>query len=392
MAYDEGGAGVAANQTITLVGNATGAGTLTAVIGGRTFRAGVANADTITEMGDALVAKINAAANAPFTAANAAGTVTVTARTKGTHGNSIAIRCSITSGITTTATAGGATFASGATNGDPTTQLANIESQRFHHIAFHQSDSTNAALVKTHIDAVSTALNQKWGTMVVGFTGTNANAQTLAAALDSYRCQVAWHQTSDQSEFELAACLAALRAKTVDRKSPLNLQELKGITAQNDETKWPTESDESSAIQNGVTPIRALRNGKAYVVRSVHARTTTPRFLDTAVVEISDYIDEDFIEQARARYGNAALKRISEATTPNVVTKERIQQLLEERMLMWDKDLDYIDGAQTDIDNGDVVAELNATDTNRIDVGYPFRAVQNAVVIAVMKTYTTSIE
>lgn len=391
MSYAEGGAAVAASGTVTLATTATGAGTLAVHVAGRLFRVGVQSGDTPTVVGDALAAAINAHANLPATAANAAGVVTITARNAGTSGNSIRIRSEISSGIAMTSTDSGAALASGATEGNPATSaLPAIENQRFHMIAFHSADSTNANAVATHQEARSVATEQKWGHAVCAITGTSSAADTLAGAIDSYRMNVVWHKSSDQPEFELAAAYAGERARVVDRNRTLNYHKLPGISAQYDESAWPKSLEIENRLAAGVVPIRPMRGGEIEIVRNVNSKQSPDAGLrDSEPFEISDFIDEDLIETVKARYPDSALKVSSPANTPRVVTPERILLVLHERMRLWDLELDYTQGSEKDIADGATVAEANATDPNRMDVGYPFRPVFGYHVGAFLKTYTT---
>lgn len=109
-------AGTPAEGTVTFTGTATEDGTISIAIGSRvnhTFDIAVADTDTPTIIGDALVALIDADPNIPVTAANTTGVVTLTAVNDGTEGNKIGIAKSGTVAGVTTALVG---MASGATN------------------------------------------------------------------------------------------------------------------------------------------------------------------------------------------------------------------------------------------------------------------------------------
>lgn len=383
-------AGVAASQTVTLANNATAVGTLSVWVAGRLFRVGIETGDTPTVIGDALEAAVNAHANLPVTASNSTGTVTFTARQKGIGGNTIAIRSEITASIGTTSTDGAAYLASGTLEGDPTTQLANAEGQRFHIIACWANDPTTVAIFKTHINKQSTATVQKWGFVIAPSCESIASAVTDAATYDAYRVQLVNLYLSDVPEYELCAAFAALRTKEVNRNKTLDYLELTGIPAPYNQTGWPATDDEQTALEGGVAVLRPMRNGGGcQVVRNVHTRVTTPAFYDCEPLEISDYIDEDLISMAKLRFARKSLKVSSPAGTPNVVTPERFLIFLHERMRIWDIELDYTQGAEADIEAGATKAQQNASDTSRLDVGYPFRPVFGLHVIAVRKEFTT---
>lgn len=87
----EPGAAVKASGTIVFAVNASSSGTQFFMIGGILYSFGVANSATPTAQGDSLVAAITAELGSSFTAVNAVGTVTVTAKTAGVNGNDIKI-------------------------------------------------------------------------------------------------------------------------------------------------------------------------------------------------------------------------------------------------------------------------------------------------------------
>lgn len=79
-------AGTAAEAVITLTGPATESGSITFIVGSkndRSYTIDIADTDSATVIGDALVAAITADTSAPFTAANVAGVVTITAVSTG---------------------------------------------------------------------------------------------------------------------------------------------------------------------------------------------------------------------------------------------------------------------------------------------------------------------
>lgn len=84
--------GTQATYAFTISGPATASGTFTCKIAGESYAVSVANADTATEIGDALVALINADLNLQCTAANVTGTVTLTCRNDGVIAGDLDVR------------------------------------------------------------------------------------------------------------------------------------------------------------------------------------------------------------------------------------------------------------------------------------------------------------
>lgn len=390
VSYAEGGAAVAGSGTVTLATSATGAGTLKVWICGKLFQVGIANADTPTDVGDLIAAAINAASNFPVTAANATGVVTLTHRTKGPHGNSVKYRSEITSGIGMTATDAGSAFTAGATEGDPTTALANAEGDRYHLVVLNTyDDDVTLGVLQDDREQQSGVAVQKWGLGIAGHNGTATEAQTLATSIDSYRIQIFHLAGADQPSYWLAAAFAGLRAKKA-ANLPLDYQVVKGITAPYDEASWPTAAETEACLEGGVTEAKPLRSGDVQVVRSVICRQTAPiAFRDHQVAEISDYTDESIINTFRLRLLGKPLKEGSPPGTPTTVTPDRATRVLNQVLKTLDK-MDYLQGVELSIAAGHNFAEVNAQDPNRIDTAFDYWPVASAHFFACKKSYITS--
>lgn len=115
IALDDNGSGVDATGVFTITGTATEAGTLTFYVGSKRnhkFTIAVADTDTPTIIGDALVAAIVADTKVPISSANVTGVVTLTALNAGTYGNTFGLAVEGTVGgvtVAITAMASGAT-------------------------------------------------------------------------------------------------------------------------------------------------------------------------------------------------------------------------------------------------------------------------------------------
>lgn len=386
VAYAEG-AGLQAAGTVTLATNASSNGVLTVWLAGRRFQVAISSGDTPTVVGDLLAALINAHPNLCATAANVTGTVTVTHRIKGTHGNTVGLRCEITcTGMTATPSA--AFLAGGTVPGDPTSVLAGLQGERFHVVVLNTyDDATTAGKLVTDRELQSSVSVQKWGLGIVGHCGTGADAQTLATAMDSYRAQVVHLEACDQGNVELAAAFAAHRALKPGNQS-VNRAELVGISS-HDRTAWPTAAEIEADLQGGVTPIRPRENGKTQVVRSVVTRQTLPiPFRDHMPIEISDYADEAVIAKMDTLQGRP-LKSGSPPASATTLTPNRVTAALNEVLLDLDNK-DWLQGVQDSKDAGHNKAEINGDDPNRVDAAWDFWPVAFMHRFAGRKTYITA--
>jgi len=185
IALDDNGAGVAATGTITVVGTASEAGTLTVIVGSEKnhkFSVAVANTNNETTVAAAIVAAVNADLDVPVTASNVSGVVTFTAINAGTYGNSIGIevRGSV-AGITSTDVVG---MASGATDPTLTGVFDVIGENRYQAIVWPYPDALTelTGLLDPRFNADGKVLDG------VGFTAkadSVANLKTLGAAPNS---------------------------------------------------------------------------------------------------------------------------------------------------------------------------------------------------------------
>jgi phage tail sheath gpL-like len=388
VAYKAGSTPVAASQTVTLATAASSSGVLRVWVMGERFEVGIASGDAASDVGDLIAAAINGHANLPATAANVAGVVTITARTAGLPGNTIAVRSEITcSGMTSTD--GGAYLASGTVAGDASTQLAAIEADRYHLIAMECDDATEVGAFKTHIEAASTPAQKRWGLGIFASIDTAANTQTLSNTIDSYRMQCVWQENSDRPIFVLAATFAAHRAKYGPSES-LDDEVLLGVKAQYDEDAWPNVGDIETALEEGIVVLRPLRDsGAAQIVRSVITRQTLPlSYRDHTIVEKSDYTDLTIIA-ALSPYKGKILKVDSPPGLPSTITPDRASTKVGRALRALDR-IDVLQGVAAAIAAGEVYAEANATDVTRLDVAFPFKPTQTAHGIMCKKTYQTT--
>jgi len=115
ISIDDNGAGVAAESLITITGGATEDGELVFYVGSKKFneyKIAVANLDALGDIASAIAAAITADSKALVTAAAVLGVVTLTAKNKGTFGNTIGSKVEGTVagvGVALTAMSSGAT-------------------------------------------------------------------------------------------------------------------------------------------------------------------------------------------------------------------------------------------------------------------------------------------
>jgi phage tail sheath gpL-like len=264
-------AGTKAEEDVVFVGTATCNTVFRLRIGGKEVAIDVTDEDTITEIGDALEAAINADTSLPVTANNAAGTVTLTARNGGTIGNGIKLRGGFdatTDQVTTTVTIPTA-LAGGVGEVDVADALAAITGARYHIVGCTLDGSAAGADLRDHLDEESDAEHDHGEIGIQVINGTLSDATTLALALNGNRNIVAAINGSESWSVEICAAMAAAMSREEVATRPYNGMELKGIIAPPVESRWRKGTETRSLIDNGVTPLYVKPGEKVAIMRAV---------------------------------------------------------------------------------------------------------------------------
>lgn len=289
VAETSGGSPVAATAVLTIATTATGTGTITVTICGEecsfTFISGL----TASLIGDGIAEAINRKTFLPCAAVNASGTVTLTAKLKGTSQGTgtlgiIRVRVSITAGVATTASFGGAFLGTGVAGAEgSTTEAANtltalntVTSVSKYFLVSSGVDATTLGHFKTHVSTKSEPRQGIFGVVISGYPGSLSTCQTLATG-KNYEClAIAWQLNSEHDAAELAANLAAVRQKHEQVDSAYNFASYSEpdwlIKPAFSTTDWPDGDDLNDAINDGITAI-ASKEGGSYIVMSCNTRS-----------------------------------------------------------------------------------------------------------------------
>jgi phage tail sheath gpL-like len=182
IALDDAGGAVQGTGVFTITGPATEDGRLvfSAVSDKQhSYDVDVLDTDTATDIGDALAALITADGNAPFTAANVAGVVTLTAENGGTLSNDYAIKVSGSVAGVAVALTG---WSGGATDPVTSTLFDPVQNVRYNTILYPASfDIADAqAFIDTRFNVVN---DIKDGVVVVHLTDTLANLKIASQSV-----------------------------------------------------------------------------------------------------------------------------------------------------------------------------------------------------------------
>ncbi|MFA5161149.1 MAG: phage tail sheath subtilisin-like domain-containing protein [Elusimicrobiales bacterium] len=256
----------AAVGSIAITGPATAPGRLTLYVGAVPVKINVASEDTAAEIATALKAALDNLPDLPVTAAVNSGTITLTAKNKGTLGNTIILSAETdAAGAAFTITA----MTGGALDPDMEDALAIVAGERYHIIASPLNDEDSLAALAAHCEAVSAASAEKWGMGVFGYpSGGLAAACTLGGELNSWLLSGFYLRGSKTAPFEQAAVYAAVLAAEEDPARPLNTVEMTGVAAPAIADRL-SDPEQESCLYNGVTPGEVATDGSVQIVRAI---------------------------------------------------------------------------------------------------------------------------
>lgn len=377
IALDDAGAGVAGTQTVTLTGPATSQGVITVNVGGQAVQIAVAVNDTATAMAAALKTQFDNQSNLPVTAAAVAGVLTLTAKCKGTLGSLIKVSATALagsvpiSGVTVAVAAGVA----GATDPTIATALATVFSGGHNIIISAWNDQTNLTALRTHLDSVSGALEQRGAIGVYGHVGTLSQGTTLAALINSGRISYALLPNAFDNSYELAAAYGAEIAFEEDPARPLNTLPLTGILP-NPQANRLGRTEQEVCLYNGTTPLEVGPGDRVQIVRAVTTYTLDPQgipdiaLLDLTTIRTLDYVRKAIRERISLRFPREKMTHRTEAK----VRSEIIDVLykLEE--------LEIVENVADNLTG--IIVERDLQDPNRLDAKIPTDVVNGLHVFA----------
>mgnify|MGYP001558748352 CR=1 FL=1 len=392
---------------ITFVTSANAAYTVRFRLGEYVIDVAVANGDNVTAIADTCADAILSYPDLPWTAQNAAGILTLSAKHPGPRGNRLPAWAAfvdsagnetviISTGTvtspgattgqwTTGTTSGGVVFgATGTTQDTFALALASVLTTRYDRIALACYDSANVALVKSQVATMAGVTSQKLQQYIFATNTALATAITLATGVNDARGQCVWSYQNPISCEEIAAQVAAARligdaqaggtlvGEATDPAANLDGCELKDVLQQTAVGDRPLATDIESALNNGITPLSPSGSNPGFmtIVRSVTTRSldslSQPNFanLDTSTVTIPDYCADDLRSKLATTYKGKKLgvdaSDGSPPTAANVVTPSIVRG----KMAAWLKEYEeagIIRNVDTDLPLLQVIADTTVS-------------------------------
>ena len=372
VALEDAAGAEAAVWKATITGVPTAAGTLYLALNADLLAVNVSATDTPTSIAAAFVTAIAALPALPFTANNAAGVLSITAKNKGTVANAFKL---VSSGTVAGIAVAVAVGVAGASDPDITPALTAAFLGGHNNVAIAYRDAVSSVVLRTYIESVGSSLEKRWATGTVASNGTLGTAITLSSAINSGWISNAWCRATPTATMEMAAAYAATIAATEDPALPFNDVEVRGIAAPSvaDQT---SRSEQENALFNGVAPLYVGPGGRVQIVRAVTTYTVNPAnvpdiaMLDLTTMRTMAYVGKVFVEDRGRRYSRAK-------NTP------RLRNSIHDSGKVLLKKLEELEIIEAvDANMPDYIVETDAQDPSRINERIPVDVVNGLCVIA----------
>ncbi len=373
-ALDDDGSAIDATGTFTISGAATAAGVVYTYIGGTRITAAVDSGDAPTIVGDALAAAINADTSLPVTAANAIGTVTVTAKNGGEVGNDIDLRINYNDGEVLPAGIDCAVvgMASGAANPDIQDVIDIMGDTWYNLIVCPFNDATNLTAIETELDNRFGPTKQIDGLYLTAKNGELGDLETFGNGRNSkyVSCQHIRKVPAYSADFVAAYGAVIAYNGEIDPARPFQTLELKGILAPAAVDQF-TNTENNSLLFDGIATFKVI-GGKVLIQRAITMyQTNAAGAVDTAYLDVVTlltlmYLRYDFRNYILGKYPRSKLAADGTnfgsgqpVITPSIGKGEAITKFRQWEQLGL---VENIDQFKTDL-----VCEIDTIDPNRLN-------------------------
>ena len=399
----EPSAGQKATGTFAITGPASGAGTLSLYVAGQRVQVAVADEDTATEIGDAVVTAITAATDLPVAAANSTGTVTVTAKWKGETGNDIHLGVNLGGDLAGEALPAGVAvavtaMASGTAAPDLANAIAALGDEDYEHVGFPFTDTTSLDAIKAEFGFGDSGrwgwMRQLYGHVWSAKRGTQGTLTTFGNARNDGAISVLGYPNARPSPpWEVAAAYAAQAAKAYgnDPARPLQMLGLAGIMAEPLDQRF-TQTERNTLLYDGIATSRVSSNGTVVIERAVSTYQKNAydqadaAYLDTTTLATLAAVLRDLRSAITSKYGRHKLANDGTRfgagqaiITPAIAKAEIVARYAACEERGWVENRKAFKAA--------LIVERNADDPNRLDVLYPPDLVNQLRIFAVLAQF-----
>lgn len=322
LPYADLGAGVAATASLTVTSGPTAAGTLALYIAGKVVNVAVTAGQTATQVATALAAAITDI-NIPVTASSAAAVVTLTARHKGTCGNSIDVRLNLNGETTPTGLALTiAAMAGGAGDPVPGTLSAILGNRWFRYVALGINDAATLAAWHTESQRRYAPPVQQGFRAFTAFRGDYASAVTYGTARNAEHICALSTELNPTPNWEAAAIVAAAAAPAL-YNNPVQSLEGRALVGMIGVT-YHDWTNGNSLLFKGMSVMKVLPDGTCTIKRLISMYQFKPdgsaddAFLDINTAEVMERIRYEQVSGAARRFTGTAAARSNEGYRPGL--------------------------------------------------------------------------
>ncbi len=393
--------GTAATVTLTVTGSALAAGVVSLYIGNRRIQAAVSASDAVAAIAASIASAITADGRTPYTAAAAAGVVTLTARHKGTWANDIPVTLnyygfsggeSLPSGVNIAI----ATGASGTGAPVLTGTIAAMGDEAFDYIGHPFSDTASVNTISQEMN--DTSGRWSWLRQIYGhvYTAKIAVVSDLITAGDTFNdphLTIAGYEKTVQScADELAASRTARAAVflRVDPARPTQTGELVGMLPPPSGKRF-IKTEQQSLLTPGIATayteggvLRIQRDITTYKKNAYGVADNS--YLDSETLHTSAYVLRRLKTVITSKYGRHKLANDGTRFGPGqaIVTPAVIKgELLSTYRQMEREGI----VENFDLFKAHLIVERDTNDPSRINVLYPPDYVNQLRVFALLNQF-----
>lgn len=380
IALDDADGAVAATGAVTIGGTVLASGTLTIWVGNKSVAVTFNESDTPQTIASAIVngmsrfeSLIESDLDWPVWAdiddTNPAQ-INLIAKNKGVVGNQIKLAYELTPpycGLQVSLS--GSHLTGGAGEPDIQDALDVVFADRYHIIVTPYNNATSLGKLRTHLETVSNAIEQRGAIGVFAIDDSIANVTTLAKSINCGRMLCAYLRGTRSIPYEVASALGSVMALEEDPARPLNGLELKGIAIPAVVDRL-SRNEQEICLWNGVTPLEVTPDNRVVIVRAVSTYVSDISWLDITTIRTLDYVRDACRERIKLRFQRSKLS----SKTPAKVKSELLDVLLK---------LEELEIVEEVLANKDaLVVERNLQDPNRLDAKIPADVVNGLHVFA----------
>lgn len=361
-------------RTLTLGGPATAAGTLAVYVGGVRYAVPVALGDTATAIAGNVVAALSADADAPVTAANAAGVITLTARNAGADAGVIDLTLNLLDGETlpsgVTAVVGALT--AGTNNPLVAPALTALGDSWYPSLVVPYTDAANLGALEAELLDRFGPIRQIDSYAFTAAALSVADALTLGGSRNNQLESIVDAADVLNPPWVVAAGVAAMDAAEPDPGRPRQNLIVPGLVSRGAMGRR-TRAQRAQLINAGISTLVAHIDGSVQIERL----TTTYRINSAGIADNSYFDREELSLLANIRY-TARVRFVTKyprhklgddgsigdnVMTPSVARAEYVSLYVD----TWMANGWVEGGAALEQFKADLVVQRNSSDPNRLD-------------------------